>query len=195
MKERFTATTFLLAIGFTACSKDVVPQEDSAILATNNFKIRGSATAVFTSDWESVSQWSSEKTNNGVTFFYSRPTPQLSNAVLQKGVVVVFARNLWAGNPAFQNMGATDKPLKMPFYFLPYLDQPDYTEQWNYSADENKININLHIDGASATQIPNSKLQFRFIVIPKDLIAQKGTAADAVRKMSYNDIVQAFNLK
>ena len=42
---------------------------------------------------------------------------------------------------------APEKPLLMPFYFLPYFEKPDYTQQWSYSASENKINISLVVKG------------------------------------------------
>src|SRR5207249_2490734 len=151
-----------LLIVLTACSKESIPQKNLKAYADSGFVAQ--QTSLFSSGWESVSDWKSEKNENGISFYYSRATPQLNKSVLNDGIVVVFARNLWADEAAFKNMGAADKPLRMPFYFLPFFEKPDYTEHWSYSTDENKINVLLSIKGETESSTPNSKVQFRFII-------------------------------
>ena len=191
MKGRIVTTALAMTVVLTACSKENIQPNDTSILSRNVSSLQENNLSVYTSEWETVSAWKSEKGANASSFSYSRATPQISKNILDKGVVIVFARNLWADDPAFKDMGAADKPLRMPFYFLPLIEQPDYTEQWNFAADEQKVNLSLNIKGTGA---PNGKVQFRFIVIPQEVIDKKAQTSEAVRRMTYDQLLKAFDL-
>ncbi len=87
-----------------------------------------------------------------------------------------------------------DKPLGMPFYFVPYFEKPNYTEQWNFSVSEKKIDIAIVVKGSDAAAIRSKKVQLRYIVIPEQILKDKKKSSEIVRKMPYDQLLQTFGL-
>ena len=121
MKGRcvFTAVVFLL---FTACSKRDI--QVHSLERTLSVKEAETKPQVYSTAWESIPAWSAQTAPDAMNFSYTRSVPQLSNEVLDNGVVLVFARNLWEEKGELKELAIPDKPLMMPFYFLPYFEKP-----------------------------------------------------------------------
>jgi hypothetical protein len=193
MEGRFVVTALFFTI-LAACSKQDI--RDTSLQTTLLLQQQQSRQSrVYSSGWEMVPGWKAETSTEAVSFFYTRHLPELSKSILDDGVILVFARNLWVNDPALKDMDdAPEKPLMMPFYFLPYFEKPNYTEQWNYSAEENKINVSLVVKGGEDAAVPGKKIQLRFIVIPGEVLKEKKQTSAEVRKLSYDQLVKTYGL-
>src|SRR5215218_9622595 len=171
MEGRFVVTALIFTI-IAACSKQEIQVNNlqkQSLTAQTEAKLQ-----VISSGWETVPAWKAETSPEAISFSYTRAFPDLNKTVLSKGLVLVFARNLWAEEPALKEIDdVPEKPLMMPFYFLPYFEKPNYTEQWNYNAEDNKINVSLIVRGGEDAAVPGKKVQLRFIVIPEKIIKEK----------------------
>jgi len=143
-----------------------------------------------------VPSWTIQKENGATSFSYIRQFPGLNESMFKNGVVLVFARNLWSDDhPSLNELNKeVDKPLMMPFYFLPYFEKPDYTEQWAYNTDLNRINVSVVVKSNSEVNMPGKKIQFRYVVIPGEVLHQKNQTAQEVRRLSYDQLIKAFSL-
>lgn len=192
MEGRFVVTALIFTL-LAACSKQEIHQ--NSLQLTSPVPETEVNAGVYTSDWETVPSWTAEASTEAISFSYTRQLPQLKKNILNDGVVLVFARNLWAEDTALKEADdAPQKALMMPFYFLPYFEKPDYTERWNYSASENKVNVSLVVRGSKDAAAPGKKIQLRFMVIPGEKIREKKQTVQAIRKLSYDELVQVFKL-
>ena len=192
MEGRLVVTALIFTI-IAACSKqeihvnslqrETIPQQ--AVVKPE----------LYSSGWETVPAWNTESNTQSTSFFYTRYLPELKTDILNNGVVLVFARNVWEGNSSLKEFDdVPEKPLLMPFYFLPYFEKPDYTERWDYKASENKIDISLMVKGKGKVAPPNKKLQLRYLVIPEKMLREKKQTAQSVHKLSYEELVKTFDL-
>ncbi|MEI6949414.1 hypothetical protein V9K67_19665 [Paraflavisolibacter sp. H34] len=193
MKRKFTTTVCTLLIALVAFSNNL-PPADTNITRKTELDLHESGPGIYNSGWESVSAWASQREGSTTTCQFNRPAAEITASVLANGVVLVFARNLWTEEPSFVELGAPDKPIKMPFYFLPDFDKPDYSEMWSFSPKENAIQLTLQVKGANATWSPGTKVEFRYMVISREALQRKGQTVASVRKMPYNDVVETFAL-
>ena len=192
MEGRFVVTALIFTI-IAACSKQDI--HETLLVKMSLAQEKEPQSGVYSSGWESVPAWNATTSPEAVRFSYTRQMPNLNKDVLEHGVVIIFARNLWAEEAGLKEMDkAPEKPLMMPFYFLPYFEKPDYTEQWNYTAEENKVTISLVVKGGEDAAVPGKKIQLRYIVIPAQTLKEKNQTAAAVRKLSYDKLVQTFGL-
>lgn len=192
MEGRFVVTALIFSI-LAACSKQEIHQNsfEPASLVEQETVPPG----IYSSEWENIPAWNAETSPDAIRFSYSRQLPDLKKVIGNGGLVLVFARNLWANDTVLKGMeDAPAKPLMMPFYFLPYFEKPNYTEQWNYTLGENKIDISLLVKGAEDAAVPGKKIQLRFIVLPGEIIKAKKQSVQTVRKLSYDQLVQTFGL-
>jgi hypothetical protein len=192
MAGRVVISALIFTI-LAACSKpDIQENSFQTVLLTQQVETKPQ---VYSSGWETVPAWTAETSPDAISFFYSRKVPELNSGTIDNGAILVFARNLWVDDPVLKEMDKTpEKPLMMPFYFLPYFEKPDYTEQWNYTAAENKINVSLVVKGGEDAAVPGKKIQLRFIVIPPEVLQEKKQSVQAVRKLSYDQLVNTFSL-
>ena len=192
MEGRFVVTALIFTI-IAACSKQDI--HETLLVKMSLAQEKEPQSGVYSSGWESIPAWNATTSPEAVRFSYTRQMPNLNKDVLEHGVVIIFARNLWAEEAGLKEMDkAPEKPLMMPFYFLPYFEKPDYTEQWNYTAEENKVTISLVVKGGEDAAVPGKKIQLRYIVIPAQTLKEKNQTAAAVRKLSYDKLVQTFGL-
>lgn len=186
----------VLALIFTiiaACSKHELERQSftQASLVQEN---EGQPSAFF-SDWETVPSWTTQKGNNATIFSYIRQFPGLDKSIFADGVVLVFARNLWLDDPSLKREDReADKPLMMPFYFLPYFEKPDYTEQWTFNNEADKVTVSLVVKGTnSEASMPRKKIQLRYVVLPREVLRQKNQTVQTVRKLSYEQLIKTFS--
>jgi hypothetical protein len=151
--------------------------------------------SVFISEWEAISSWAIQKNPDVGGFSFIRQFPRLNGSTLENGAVLVFARNLWADDPSFEGMDyEPDKPLMMPFYFLPYFEKPDYTEQWSFNVDADKITTSVVVKGGSGVSMPRKGIQLRYMIIPGEVLKEKNQTTRDIRRLSYNELIKTFQL-
>jgi hypothetical protein len=190
MESRVVVTALILTI-IAACTKheiEIQPFQRTSVAQEKE-------DSVFFSEWESIPAWVTEKNNGDIIFSYSRQFPQLWEPALANGTVVVFARNLWADDLSLKDFNKdAEKPLMMPFYFLPYFEKPNYTEQWSYNTGNNKITISLVVKGSSDAIIPRQQIQLRYVIIPGQVLKEKNQTVTNVRRLSYDQLIKIFQL-
>ena len=180
----------LFITGLIACSK----QNTSANSIQQTFITQqiGIQSKLFISQWEDIPVWKTETKNKATIFSYARNLPGLND---DNVTVLVFARNLWTGDEAGREPGdTTGKPLMMPFYFLPYFEEPDYTEEWTYSVRENNIDVSLVVKQTSPVMKPREKVQLQFFVIPREILNEKKLTTGLVLKLSYDSLIQTLGV-
>ena len=188
MEGRFVVTALFFTV-LAACSKqEISVNPTEGTFATHQAETQSK---LFISEWESIPSWKSETKNKATVFSYTRQVPGLNDNV----TVLVFARNLWSGDDANKELeNRSDKPLMMPFYFLPYFEKPNYTEEWTYAVGENKINISLVLQETQpVAQPPGKKIQLQFFVIPRQVLSEKKLTTESVRKLPYDRLIKTFS--
>ena len=179
--------TALFITVLAACSKQDIPV--NTIQRTFATQQAVTQSKLFISEWEVIPSWKTETKNKATIFSYVRQMPYLDDSV----TVLVFARNLWTSEEANKELETrSEKPLMMPFYFLPYFEKPNYTEEWTYAVGENKINVSLILPGTQPVVRPGKKIQLQFFVIPHQIISEKKLTTESVRKLSYDSLIQTF---
>ena len=189
MEGRFVGIALFIT-GLIACSK----QNTSANSIQQTFITQqiGTQSKLFISQWEDIPVWKTETKNKTTIFSYARNLPGLND---DNVTVLVFARNLWTGDEAGREPGdTTGKPLMMPFYFLPYFEEPDYTEEWTYSVRENNIDVSLVVKQTSPVMKPREKVQLQFFVIPREILNEKKLTTGLVLKLSYDSLIQTLGV-
>ena len=180
-------TALFIAL-LAACSKQDIPVSSSkGTLVTQQVTTQSK---LFISGWEGIPLWKTETKNKATIFSYGREVPGLND---NNVTVLVFARNLWAGDEADKGLDdKAGKPLMMPFYFLPYFEKPNYTEEWTYAVGENKINVSLILKESGPATQPGKKVQLQFFVIPHQLLTEKKLTPESIRKLPYGELIQKF---
>ena len=192
MEGRIVVTALIFTI-IAACSKHSIQEKSfqKTFLAAEKEVLQPS---IFFSGWETITGWSAKRNGDATVFSYSRQFPEPNKSFLNEGLVLVFARKLWEEDGELKEFSnVPDKPLMMPFYFLPYFEKPAYTEQWNYTTEANRVNISLIVKGSSEP-IPRKKVQVRYMIIPQEVLKRKKQTTETARKLSYEELVKIFGL-
>jgi hypothetical protein len=190
MESRVVVTAFIFTI-IAACTKhEIEIQPFQRTLVAQEKKVKPS---VFISEWETILAWTAEKHGDVAVFSYNRQFLQLNKSVVTNGVVLVFARNLWANDSSLKDLNnEPERPLMMPFYFLPYFEKPNYTEQWNYETEADRITISVIVKGSSDVTMPRKQIQLCYIIIPEQDLKEKKQTVKEVRKFSYEKVIKTF---
>ena len=191
MGGRLAATALVFTI-IAACSKlDVQHNRQVRISPRVEQNLQKE---IYTSAWEAIPTWTTTKLAGSTVFNYKHNTPELHGDLIKNGVVLVFARNLWPKDALKEFDDNAEKPLLMPFYFLPYFEKPDYTEEWSYIAADKNIQLTLTVKGGEEAHQPGKNIQWRFIAIPLKKLQEKKQNSQTIRKLSYDELAQLFNL-
>lgn len=183
--------TALIFTIIAACTKHEIERQPLQKIAQHaEDKLQPS---IFVSEWEAMHSWATQKSGDVTLFSYSRHFPQLNESSLINGAVLVFARNIWADDPSLKELdNEPDKPLMMPFYFLPYFEKPDYTEKWDYKIDAANINVSLMVKGSSDASMPGKKIELQYVIIPEQVLKEKEQTVKDVRQLSYEEVMKTF---
>ena len=191
MEGRLGITILVFTI-IAACSK--MDYRDARHLKTSYEVPNHPQQAIYTSSWQTIPSWTKKKIGNASIFTYNDVAPELTEDIIKTGVVLVYARNLWPMDVAKDFDDKTEKPLLMPFYFLPYFEKPDYTEEWKYAAADKSIQLTLTVKGNGEAHQPSKNIQWRFIAIPSKTLKQKQQSIQTLHKLSYDEVVHLFQL-
>ncbi|HEX6333662.1 MAG TPA: hypothetical protein VFZ78_05520 [Flavisolibacter sp.] len=198
--------TFILiasAAILASCTKDheLLPDETpvaAAEISTAEIAYPPQSKGLWISDWENVSNWSKRMVDDGVVFYTDRATEQVSSEILNDGVVLVFARDAMGVNTgSFPfSQGAVMEPVKLPFQFA--LSPVIKDEYFSWFSEPMHKTIRLsYLTDEEATQIPDpsvASMQFRYIVIGRDIMDKLRFTPDQVRQMDYKQLSLALAL-
>ncbi|RYZ00430.1 MAG: hypothetical protein EOO11_01530 [Chitinophagaceae bacterium] len=192
--KRAIFTSALMALLFSACSKkdvvaDTAPLPQAQRPATGTLEAtQGGAWAT---GWENPVTWSPASGNDNITIYTTpRNFKQLDGAMLNNGATLVYAKGYNFSDASM------DKPMGVPFYFyLPY-ERMNFPVYWRYVAKMYGIDLSLEMRNDQSKFFMGAQpgVKVRYFLIPPDALAQMNTTADAVRAMSYNDLVAMLHV-
>ncbi|NIG55447.1 hypothetical protein [Chitinophaga sp. Cy-1792] len=144
----------------------------------------GSANVIY-SAWVSTNPWNASTTSNGSgknTFYFDWSTTQVTQDILDKGVVLVYAK-LYSDPDGIGSI----KQLPTSYY-----NGGSTNQVYNFSTalSFNKIRVICDVVPLGS---PSTSNQVRYIIIP-GAVAGARTASYDYTKMSYEDVCKLFNI-
>jgi hypothetical protein len=146
---------------------------------------------VYSTEWETVPAWQLAEGSGSLLYTYNRALEPVSAAVLEEGVVVVFAKGY-----DFEGVSkAEEKPLGLPFYMALAGEAALTPYAWSYSAKEARVTVGLSMGAALKEGFEQARkdIQLRFFVLSPDFLRQHKLTPKAVRKMPYAQLVALLN--
>jgi hypothetical protein len=178
MKSVLLAPVLCFSVLVTSCSKDATDKADEGTVA-------------IVSNWESVSGWTSKDSIGFRTYSYGQPVPELTDALLRRGVVLVWAKGL----PVTSVFGLNEPngPRSMPFTFFPVYRQLKWVQDWSFSPEPGRLGIRYTTneeDVVNGDGSPSSTIRLRYFVVPPALMARLQLTPKDIRQMDYARLVQ-----
>jgi hypothetical protein len=161
--------------------------KDTTILVTPSDK-----TAAFATDWESVPNWKQDKQVDQLYYTYNRSTPELNKTILEGGAVVVFAKGY-----DFEGFSrGPQKPLGLPFYMMTAAENVTQPYAWYSENSEGSIKVGLKMSPElESTFLKGSEnIQFRYFVLPQNVLTQHKLNAQSLRSLSYSGLTQLLGV-
>lgn len=184
MKRRFVAASLVIIALFFSCTKEPVRSFSSKATVA---PVNDTDNEPFASGWEPISEWATIGANNEVSFSKALPVSGGKHAVL------VFTKNVWDDDLTVEE-AVGNEPLALPYNILPFNKEPGYVETWTYKTENDELQVKLSVNGAIQPASVNKKIELQYIVIPEQLLAQKGESEQSIRLMSYEELVHKFGL-
>lgn len=185
----FTSALLATAL-FTACTKENLVDFDLNSQSKTEFTISPTAPSVYASAWESSASWQSGLVNGLQNYSFNRPTRQVSQSVMNNGLVLAFAKGY-----NFLGTGEDDKPIGTPFYFS--LAEERFVHPYYYylhlTEGNIKTNVSMHATLESPFASGKNNLQFRYFVIPPEFLSKYSLSASTVKNKSYDEIVSLLH--
>jgi hypothetical protein len=180
MKKQFTLAILMIGLVFAqACKGPEGPQGPAGVSTPGKDGAAGPAgpagsANVFYSSWAKAGTWSKTNFNSIVRSYIDVTAPRITQDILDKGVVLVYAK---------VNVG--DNNVRQ----LPLSIKSQFTEEYiDFSLNVNTLRI--WSTPIEATVEPATTYEFRYVVIP---------GGQAVRmnyeKLSYEEAKTLFNIK
>ena len=148
------------------------------------------AATAFASQWESSPSWTSAVTNGLQNYSFNRATRQVSQEVINNGLVLAFAKGY-----NFLGTGGDDKPIGLPFYFSLAAERFMHPYYYYLYLNEGNIktNVSMHTELMSPFTSGKSSLQFRYFVLTPEFLAKHNLSTAAAKNKSYNELVALLN--
>jgi hypothetical protein len=184
MKRGMFTLALAISLFSISCTKDNVE-------LTEEQKAEASLTTGFVSGWENVPTWQSS-TSNGVTVFsFKRTTPQLTRQLAMLGSVLV-----WTKGYDIEGGIKGDKPLAMPFTWIPADERYMHPYQWYYQSAENSIGVGVEMHETMASVFNNvrDKIMMRYFVVSPDFMKAHQLDGPALKKLTYAELVSMLNV-
>jgi hypothetical protein len=185
MKRGMSTLALAVSIFFISCTKDdletdLVEQTAMASPAPN-----------FVSGWESAPTWQNALSNGLSVFSYKRNIPQLTRDILAKGAVVV-----WTRGYDIEGSTKTDKPLGIPFTWIPADERYMHPYTWFYSSSENEVavGVEMHPQMTDLFQAAKGNVKLRYFLITPEFMAANHLTRPALRSMSYDKLIALLNV-
>ncbi len=172
----------MLLIGLNACKGpqgDVGPQgttgASGAQGAVGPQGAQGTANLIVSS-WTTVAAADWKSDNNPLYFYYGVDDKNITQAILDKGVIMVYYRNPAQKTVVLSLPSVTDK-VSIGYFFR---------------VDQGKGSINFDLSYFQPRNVPiNFDLEFRWIIIP----ANSGGRVRAIDWADYDDVKSELNLR
>jgi hypothetical protein len=196
MKRKIFTTVLSSAILRAACSKDeagFIDDSNSVGISSDGGGSSAPASNAYASGWESPGNWTSTDSSNFKVFTFNRSFASITSDVLNNGVVMVWAKNF----PVDPNLMDASKPQMMPFYLFPDNERPKYSEFWYSNASSGNITVKYRTNNSEVVNGnagPSQKVQYRYFVIPADVLEKKGLNRESVSRMSYQEIANTIGV-
>lgn len=153
---------------------------------------KNKSTVALATGWESVPNWSAQAEAGTVSTTYTRATPQLNDAVLKMGAIVVFAKGY-----DFEGFNkSAEKPLGLPFYMMTLKEDFEKPFAWfsENSVGNIKVGLQMAENMQSEFQKNSNKIQFRYFVLTKDFLQQNNLTPKTAQQLSYSRLVQMLGV-
>lgn len=187
MNPSFLLTTLLSASLFFTASPDT--SHDNTPFNNGPKTV---APAAFSTDWEAVPDWKSNESNGVQVYNFNRNTPELNDAVLKGGAVVVFAKGY-----DFEGFSrSAEKPLTLPFYIMSANDNTNDTYNWTTDNTAGNIAVSLKMpkDLAQTFSKAHSNIRFRYFVLPQNVLEAHHLTPSALHQMPYNKFTELMGI-
>lgn len=179
---------FTLALATTilsiSCSKNdaeiLEPEESPAAAAPS-----------FVSGWEVAPAWQSSASNGITTYTFRRSTPQLTREQAMTGALVVYTKGY-----DFEGATKGDKPLVMPFTWIPADERYMHPYKWYYEGSDKLVSVGVQMHPTMEPKFNSSteNIRMRYFVLSPDFMKAHKLDGPAVRKLSYATLTEMLNV-
>lgn len=187
MNPSFLLTTLLSASLFFTTSTDTFRNN-----TTVTFIDQPTSAAAFSTGWEAVPEWKSNETNGVQVYNFNRNTPELNDAVLNGGAVVVFAKGY-----DFEGFSrSAEKPMGLPFYIMSANENANDTYNWTTDNTEGNIAVSLKMskDLAQTFSKAQGNIRFRYFVLPQAFLQAHHLTTQALHQMPYHKFTELVGI-
>jgi hypothetical protein len=185
MKRGFFTLAFFTSVLAISCSKDDAelgpePEQAAGITAGN-----------FVSNWETAPSWQSSSSNGITTYFFKRSTPQLTKAAAAGKALVV-----WTKGYDFEGMTKGDKPLGLPFTWIPSNERYMHPYTWYYQGTENMVSVGVDMHDEMAPVFNQSRdgIKMRYFVLSDEFMKANGLTGPTLHSLSYDKLIAMLNV-
>ena len=148
--------------------------------------------AFYSSAWESVAEWSAGEPAEQKNFFFNRRMPELTDAELKEGAVMVFVKGY-----DFDGFSkSSEKPLCLPFYLMSPDEDSPYTYSWSCETSNGniKLSLDMHPKLENTFVTGREKIRVRYFVLPKSFLEQKNCTAQSLRGKNYKQFAEMLGV-
>jgi hypothetical protein len=142
--------------------------------------------SVLSSDWESVPAWKKmpDKAGKNSFFLHQRNLPQVDAALIDKGLVVVFAKG-------YSFTAMPEKPMSLPFTY--FSDDVSSTEgySWQQNIKQGVVELQLSVPSALDRTFSEHRddIQFRYFILSPRFFEEKAVTPAQVKSLSYKNFI------
>lgn len=179
MKRRFIFLTLLIPLLLVSFKKKTVSLQP--------YYYATGKPAFYSSGWEGVAEWSLNEASGSKNYFFNRSTPELTQAALDEGAVMVYAKGY-----DFEGFSKSpERPLSLPFYFLSTDEQSPHAYAWRTenSAGSIKVSLHMHDQLEKVYLDARQNIKLRYIILSKDFLQKHHLTTQSVRSKRYKELI------
>lgn len=137
------------------------------------------------SEWEKLINWNRRDSSVYYVYSMARPTPQITEDILNTGVVLVYAKDYRSDEGVLQ-----PTPTKLSFQLEGGME---YVNEWYQTNQMEKVTVKFrsnkfHYSNQPIPE-PDGYTRFRFFVIPQTELERMGYSRSSIQEISYDKLV------
>ncbi len=103
---------------------------------------------------------------------------------------------VWTRGYDFLNMSKGDKPLGLPFTWVPADERYIHPYLWHYYSTENNVSVavEMHPEMIENFTAAKQDIRMRYFVITPEFMAANNLSKPALRSMSYDKLISLLNV-
>ena len=173
---------FLSILFFTIIQKDNLR---SGYLSTSI------SSNIYISQWENNKYWNTGTEEDQKGYYLKRSIPQLTEDVLNNGVVMVFTKGY-----SFTESNLQEKPLQMPFYFFPSNGSPNGACKWLIIKTLGEIELGIKMPEEVEPSFKQSQMnvQLRYFLFEEAFLKKHKLSKKVLQNMSYQQVVNLLDI-